>query len=234
MSAKYYVVTFIPESKFGTISKKTYSKKHAYEMYHKLKEEIGEIRPGYLQVVEILENDQERYVCRYKTGRNRDGKALIDRIKKDIKMLKKLYNQDYLTDMVSATSKEISNMTHGLEIVDTTLVNEEDLYKYVFDKLEIVNMLRRQYKTDLHDATQIYETLNALFTNADKIAKALSNMKQYRLVADTKKLNPAQIAYLESLGIDTDAYIGKNVTPEDVLPLSKLVEPIKVNKRDDK
>ena len=54
MVAVQYKISFVPESNYGCIVKKTHNRKEAYAIYRELKEQIGEIRPGQLCIFEIL------------------------------------------------------------------------------------------------------------------------------------------------------------------------------------
>ena len=95
MAAIQYKISFVPESNYGCIIKRTTSRKEAYTIYRELKAQIGEIRPGYLSIFEILDDGTERYLCRYQTGRNRNGKLLSKELQKQVKHLCKIYNQEY-------------------------------------------------------------------------------------------------------------------------------------------
>jgi hypothetical protein len=117
MSTVQYKISFVPESNYGCIIKKTHNRKEAYAIYRELKAQVGEIRPGQLAIFEILDDGTERYLCRYKTGKGRNGKLIVQDIKKTVKKLAKVYNIDYLNDKVSEYSKLQSNLLHGIELM---------------------------------------------------------------------------------------------------------------------
>ena len=225
MAAVQYKISFVPESNYGCIVKRTVNRKEAYAIYREMKAELGEIRPGYLSVFEILDDGTERYLCRYQTGKSRNGKLITQNIKKQVKQLNKVYNQEYLNNKMSEYSKEQSNLLHGIELVDMSKVDPYVFSKHVIEKQETVAHMRRQYKSDLYDARAIENDLRELQRIVNRINTTLNNQKQYRLVTDVNKPNQAQIDYLEALGIDVGAYC-HNATPEEVLPLNALVKSI--------
>lgn len=225
MSTVQYKISFVPESNYGCIIKKTHNRKEAYAIYRELKAQVGEIRPGQLAIFEILDDGTERYLCRYKTGKERNGKLIVQDIKKTVKKLAKVYNVDYLNDKVSEYSKLQSNLLHGIELMDMSKVDPYIFAKHVVEKQEQVAHLRRQYKSDLYDARTLEQDLKDLQKLVNKISSNITNLKQYRLVTDVNKPNQAQIDYLESLGIDVGAYC-HNANPEEVLPLGDLIKPI--------
>lgn len=222
MAAVQYKICFVPESNYGCITKKTTNRKEAYAIYREMKAEIGEVRPGYLSVFEVLDDGTERYLCRYQTGKNRNGKLLTKELKKQVKELCKIYNQEYLNAKMSEYSKQQSNLLHGIELMDMTKVDPYEFAKHVIEKQELTAHLRRQYKNDLYEAKSIERDLEDLKKVVNRLATALTNIKQYRIVADANKPSDIQISYLESLGIDVGAYC-HNANPEEVLPLRDLV-----------
>ena len=226
MAAIQYKISFVPESNYGCITKKTTNRKEAYAIYREMKQQIGEIRPGQLCIFEILDDGTERYLCRYRTGQNRNGKVIVQDIKKQIKKLHKIYNPEYLNNKMSEYSKIQSNLIHGIELMDMTKVDPYVFAKHVIEKQEMVAHLRRQYKSDLYDAKTLENDLKDLMKLINKISANITNLKQYRLVTDTNKPNPAQISYLEALGVDVGAYC-HNANPEEVLPLGQLIKDIK-------
>ena len=222
MAAIQYKISFVPESNYGCITKKTTNRKEAYAIYREMKAEIGDIRPGYLSVFEILDDGTERYLCRYQTGKNRNGKLLAKELKSQVKHLCKIYNQEYLNAKMSEFSKEQSNLLHGIELMDMSKVDPYDFCKHVVEKQELTAHLRRQYKNDLYEAKSIERDLEDLKKVVDRLVTSLTNIKQYRIVADANKPTDIQISYLESLGIDVGAYC-HNANPEEILPLRDLV-----------
>lgn len=222
MAAVQYKISFVPESNYGCITKRTTSRKEAYTIYRELKAQIGEIRPGYLSVFEILDDGTERYLCRYQTGKNRNGKLLSKELQKQVKHLCKIYNQEYLNSKMSEYSKEQSNLLHGIELMDMSKVDPYDFCKHVVEKQELTAHLRRQYKNDLYEAKCIERELEDLKKVVKKLITSLTDIKQYRIVADTNKPDNIQISYLESLGIDVGAYC-HNANPEQILPLKDLI-----------
>lgn len=227
MAAIKYKISFVPESKFGCITKTTTSRKEAYAIYRKLKAEVGEIRVGWLSVTEFLDDGTERYLCRYETGKSRNGKLIVQNIKKEVKQLSKVYNQDYLNAKMSEYSKEQSNILHGIELVDMSKIDPTVFCQHIIEKQEVISHLRRQYKNDLYDARMIEANLKELSRILNNLSSTLTGVKQYRIVADVNKPNQASIDYLESLGIDVGAYC-HNANPEEVLPLDEIIKPIEV------
>jgi hypothetical protein len=225
MAAIQYKISFVPESNYGCIIKKTINRKEAYSIYRKLKAEIGEIRIGWLSITELLDDGTERYLCRYETGKNRNGKLIVQNIKEEVKKLSKVYNQEYLNNKMSEYSKEQSNILHGIEIIDMSKIDPYVFFQHVVEKQEVVSHLRRQYKNDLYDARMIDANLKELTKILNNLSSTLAGIKQYRIVADVNKPNQASIDYLESLGIDVGAYC-HNASPEEVLPLEEIVKPI--------
>ena len=225
MAAVQYKISFVPESNYGCIVKKTNNRKEAYAIYREMKEQIGEIRPGELCIFEVLDNGKERYLCRFKTGKNRNGKLIAQDIKKQVKKLNKIYNQDYLNAKMSEYSKLQSNLLHGIELMDMSKVDPYVFAKHVIEKQEIVSHLRRQYKSDLYDARTLENDLKELQKLINKITSSITSLKQYRVVADSNNPSQVQIDYLEALGIDVGAYC-HNANPEEVLPLSDLIKSI--------
>lgn len=226
MAAVQYKISFVPESNYGCITKKTTNRKEAYAIYREMKQQIGEVRPGQLCIFEILDDGTERYLCRYRTGQDRNGKVIVQDIKKQVKKLHKIYNPEYLNNKMSEYSKIQSNLIHGIELMDMTKVDSYVFAKHVIEKQEMVAHLRRQYKSDLYDAKALENDLKDLMKLINKISANITNLKQYRLVTDTNKPNLAQISYLEALGVDVGAYC-HNANPEEVLPLGQLIKDIK-------
>ena len=226
MAAVQYKISFVPESNYGCITKKTTNRKEAYAIYREMKQQIGEVRPGQLCIFEILDDGTERYLCRYRTGQDRNGKVIVQDIKKQVKKLHKIYNPEYLNNKMSEYSKIQSNLIHGIELMDMTKVDSYVFAKHVIEKQEMVAHLRRQYKSDLYDAKALENDLKDLMKLINKISVNITNLKQYRLVTDTNKPNLAQISYLEALGVDVGAYC-HNANPEEVLPLGQLIKDIK-------
>lgn len=225
MTTVQYKISFVPESNYGCITKKTSNRKEAYAIYREIKAQIGDIRPGQLCIFEVLSDGSERYLCRYKTGKERNGKLITQDIKKQVKKLHKVYNQEYLNNKMSEYSKLQSNLLHGIELMDMSKVDPYIFAKHVIEKQEMVAHLRRQYKSDLYDARVLENDLKELMKLVNKISSNITNLKQYRLVTDTNKPSQVQIDYLESLGIDVGAYC-HNANPEEVLPLGNLIKSI--------
>ena len=225
MAAIQYKISFVPESNYGCIVKKTVNRKEAYAIYRELKAELGDIRPGQLCIYEILEDGTERYLCRYATGKSRNGKLLVQDLKKQVKQIAKVYNSEYLNNKVSEYSKIQSNLLHGIELMDMSKVDPYVFAKHVVDKQEQVSHLRRQYKNDLYDAKTLENELKELAKVVNRISTIVNNSRKNRLVTNTNTLSKTQIEYLESLGIDVGAYC-HNASPDEILPLSDVVKPL--------
>lgn len=223
-----YKIMFVPENNYGCITKRTINKKEAYSIYRKLKQELGELRPGELCIFEVKEDGSEQYLCRLKTGKNRNGKLLVQDLKKQIKHLKYVYNVNYLDDKYTNVSNAQLDIIHGLEIVDRTKVNEERLMEYVTNKQEVLAHARRQYKQDLKLAKQLQTEIEALTTHANMIANIMSKQRQEETKCKNS-MNKNMMIYLESLGIDVDEYIN-NANPETTIPFEIIIEPIDVKK----
>ncbi len=232
MATVQYKISFVPESNYGCIVKKTTNRKEAYAIYREMKQQIGEIRPGQLCIFEILADGTERYLCRYRTGKERNGKIIAQDLKKQVKHMLKIYNVDYLNAKVSEYSKMQSNLLHGIELMDMSKVDPYVLSKHIIEKQETISHLRRQYKSDLYDARTLEQDLKELQKLVNKISANITNLKQYRLVTDVNKPSQVQIDYLESLGIDVGAYY-HNANPEEILPLGDLVKPINKESNED-
>lgn len=227
-----YKISFIPESNYGCIVKKTTDRKEAYAIYRELKAEIGELRPGQLAIFEVLADGTERYLCRYQTGKSRNGKLITQSIKSQVKQLSKVYNQEYLNNKMAEFSKAQSNLLHGIELMDMSKVDPYIFSKHVVEKQKMVSHIRRQYKNDLYDARAIENDIKELQKVLNRISATLTNLRQYRLVTDTSNPNQVQIDYLESLGIDVGAYC-HNANPEEILPLGDLVRAFTKNVNED-
>ena len=225
MAAIQYKISFVPESNYGCIVKKTVNRKEAYAIYRELKAELGDIRPGQLCIYEILEDGTERYLCRYATGKSRNGKLLVQDLKKQVKQIAKVYNSEYLNNKVSEYSKIQSNLLHGIELMDMSKVDPYVFAKHVVDKQEQVSHLRRQYKNDLYDAKTLENELKELAKVVNRISTIVNNSRKNRLVTNTNTLSKTQIEYLESLGIDVGDYC-HNASPDEILPLSDVVKPL--------
>ena len=225
MAAIQYKISFVPESNYGCIVKKTTNRKEAYAIYRELKAELGDIRPGQLCIYEILDDGTERYLCRYATGKSRNGRLLVQDLKKQVKHITKIYNAEYLNNKVSEYSKVQSNLLHGIELMDMSKVDPYVFAKHVVEKQEQISHIRRQYKNDLYDAKALEQELKELAKVVNKISTIMNDARKHRLVTNINKPNRSQIEYLESLGIDVGAYC-HNASPEQILPLSDLVKPI--------
>ncbi len=232
MATVQYKISFVPESNYGCIVKKTHNRKEAYAIYREMKAQVGDIRPGQLCIFEVLADGTERYLCRYRTGKERNGKLIAQDLKKQVKHILKVYNVDYLNAKVSEYSKMQSNLLHGIELMDMSKVDPYVLSKHIVEKQETISHLRRQYKSDLYDARTLEQDLKELQKLVNKISANITNLKQYRLVTDVNKPSQVQIDYLESLGIDVGAYY-HNANPEEILPLGDLVKPITKESNED-
>ena len=138
MKVLKYEIRFESENKYGVISKSTHSRKEAYRIYHKIKEEM-EFRLGRVFIVEHYTDGTIGQLCSYHTGRDYDALQLLEEMIKINKQLIKVYNQDFLNEKRSELDKMQNNIEHALEMVDCSKIDDEDRFNaYVIDKMKNV------------------------------------------------------------------------------------------------
>ena len=78
---RYYRVIFTPDTNYGNISAKVYSRKEAYAKYHEIKNIVYNTRPGKLAAFEYILDEtghyKENYLCACRTGKSVDTIAMF-------------------------------------------------------------------------------------------------------------------------------------------------------------
>ena len=199
-----YVVKFIPTNCWGCITETTNNKEEAYKIYHKMKQEV-DIRPGHLFILEINNKGEEKYVCNYKTGKGKNGLEIVEEIKGLLEQLMNLYDVDNLKEKQGEYDKLSTDILHGIEIVDFTKVDEEELMKTVFQQQKVILNARRQYKYLMRDAREIEDNLKSVFKQVNEMERVLRKNERYRN-NDNKK---EKTKYLEKIGMNIDEYFNE-------------------------
>jgi hypothetical protein len=198
-----YVVKFDPDNKWGTITEITENKEEAYRIYHKIKIEV-DVRPGHLYILEINNEGKERYLCNYKTGKDKDGLEIIKEIKRLTEQLMDLYDIDELRKKQSEYDKLSADIMHGIELIDFTKVDEdeEEIIKKIFQQQKVLTNVRRHCKYLIKDSLEIEEQMGCIFNNINSIERILKKNEGYRMKENKKE----RIKYLEKIGIDVTEY----------------------------
>ena len=199
-----YIVKFIPQNEWGCITETTNNKEEAYKIYHKMKQEV-DIRPGHLFILEVNNKGEEKYVCNYKTGKGKNGLELVKEIKGLLEQLMNLYDVDNLKEKQGEYDKLSTDILHGIEIVDFTKVDEEELMKTVFQQQKVILNARRQYKYLMRDAREIEDNLKSVFKQVNEMERVLRKNERYRN-NDNKK---EKTKYLEKIGMNIDKYFNE-------------------------
>lgn len=199
-----YIVKFIPTNCWGCITETTNNKEEAYKIYHKMKQEV-DIRPGHLFILEVNNKGEEKYVCNYKTGKGKNGLELVKEIKGLLEQLMNLYDVDNLKEKQGEYDKLSTDILHGIEIVDFTKVDEEELMKTVFQQQKVILNARRQYKYLMKDAREIDDNLKSVFKQVNEMERVLKKNERYRN-NDNKK---EKTKYLEKIGMNIDEYFNE-------------------------
>jgi predicted phage tail protein len=230
MKVLKYEIRFESENKYGVISKSTHSRKEAYRIYHKIKEEM-EFRLGRVFIVEHYTDGTIGQLCSYHTGRDYDALQLLEEMIKINKQLIKVYNQDFLNEKRSELDKMQNNIEHALEMVDCSKIDDEDKFNaYVVDKMKNVRLIRREIKLRQAVAYKVSGKLNVI---KNELSAARNIVKDR---ADGAKRDNSQdpaniekkIQYLESIGLDAIAYDKES---EDALPKDLDLTPIVLYKK---
>lgn len=208
MKVLKYEVRFESDNKYGVISKTTHSRKEAYRLYHKIKEEM-EFRLGKVYVVEHYTDGSIGRLCTYNTGQKYDAIKIVDEMIKLNKQLSKIYNQQFLSDKRSELDKMQNNIQHALEMIDYSKVGDEDKFNtYVMDKMKNIRLIRREIKNREDMAVRISHKLTNTRNELSAMKAIMKNREQGNL-KDTSN-DPANIekrtAYLESIGLDPTVY----------------------------
>ena len=199
-----YIVKFIPTNCWGCITETTNNKEEAYKIYHKMKQEV-DIRPGHLFILEVNNKGEEKYVCNYKTGKGKNGLELVKEIKGLLEQLMNLYDVDNLKEKQGEYDKLSTDILHGIEIVDFTKVDEEELMKTVFQQQKVILNARRQYKYLMRDAREIDDNLKSVFKQVNEMERVLKKNEKYRN-NDNKK---EKTKYLEKIGMNIEEYFNE-------------------------
>ena len=199
-----YIVKFIPQNEWGCITETTNNKEEAYKIYHKMKQEV-DIRPGHLFILEVNNKGEEKYLCNYKTGKGKNGLEIVHEIKGLLEQLMNLYDVDNLKEKQGEYDKLSTDILHGIEIVDFTKVDEEELMKTVFQQQKVILNARRQYKYLMRDAREIEDNLKSVFKQVNEMERVLRKNERYRN-NDNKK---EKTKYLEKIGMNIDKYFNE-------------------------
>ena len=197
-------IYFIPTNCWGCITETTNNKEEAYKIYHKMKQEV-DIRPGHLFILEVNNKGEEKYVCNYKTGKGKNGLEIVEEIKGLLEQLMNLYDVDNLKEKQGEYDKLSTDILHGIEIVDFTKVDEEELMKTVFQQQKVILNARRQYKYLMRDAREIEDNLKSVFKQVNEMERVLRKNERYRN-NDNKK---EKTKYLEKIGMNIDEYFNE-------------------------
>ena len=88
---RYYRVIFTPDTNYGNISAKVYSRKEAYTKYHEIKNIVYNTRPGKLAAFEYILDEtghyKENYLCACRTGKSVDTIAIFNNIDKELQQI---------------------------------------------------------------------------------------------------------------------------------------------------
>lgn len=208
----YYLVVFEPVE-YGVIKYKTYSRKEAYSLYHRLKDTMAN-RPGRVYAMEYihLRDDQykEQYLCSVRTGKENDGKYIIEHMMEELKHLQYIYDQSALETRIDKLSDLELNIIHGVELLDGTKV-PSDIEHIIVDNMQITSAARRGNKHMLADAKSINPKLRELYNILRSIGDKLDNNREYRKENKGKGKKAtndkeARNRYLSTLGINIEAY----------------------------
>lgn len=200
-----YIVKFMPTNCWGCITEKTNSKEEAYRIYHKMKLEV-DIRPGHLFILEINNKGEEKYLCNYKTGKEKDGLEIIKEIKGLMEQLISLYDLENIKAKQSEYDKLSTDILHGIEIIDFEKVDEDEVMRAVFQQQKVMLNVRRQYKYLMQDAREINKNLEETFHQVNTMERILKKNERYRN-NDNKK---EKQKYLEKIGMNIDEYFSEN------------------------
>ena len=216
---RYYRVIFTPDTNYGNISAKVYSRKEAYAKYHEIKNVVYNTRPGKLAVFEYLLTEtghyKENYLCACRTGKSVDTIAIFNNIDKELQQISQIYNGYKIEQVKEHQSKEELNIIHGIEYVDLSLLSDEQKLN-ILDKIQIASNLRRQAKNEQQDYKDIQDDLVKMKAALKVIERKLNDNLVFRKKStiDSKgtKKSGSSIAiemYLESIGINANEYLKK-------------------------
>ena len=232
MMKNYYNIVFEPEV-YGIITYRAQTRGMAYELYHRLKDTVGN-RPGRLYVKEFIwkpetQSYKEQYLCSYQTGKNKNGRLMIEHMLDEIRYLTdEIYNQKVLQKRVDELSQLETNMLHGIELLDSIKAPKhcKDL---IVDNIQMSQAVRRGQKHLLEDTKSMGPKLKEIENILKSARDKLNNNKDWRKEekAKAKGNNEARKRYLTSLGINIEAY-DENDTDNMIDPnmIIKLIKDI--------
>ena len=215
---RYYRVIFTPDTNYGNISMKLYSRKEALAKYHEIKNIVYDSRPGRLKLYEYILTEtghyREVYMANCKTGKKVDAIAIFKNIDKELQQISSIYNNHKMEQVKENQSKQELNIVHGIEYVDMSLLTVEEKLA-ILDKMQIASSLRRQAKNEQQDYKDIQDDLIKMKAALKTIERKLNDNLIYRKGSsnsqNTKK-SGALVAiemYLESLGLNPKEYLAK-------------------------
>lgn len=216
---RYYRVIFTPDTNYGNISTKVYSRKEAYAKYHEIKNIVYNTRPGKLAAFEYILDEtghyKENYLCVCRTGKSVDTIAIFNNIDKELQQISQIYNGHKIEQVTEHQSKEQLNIIHGVEYVDLSLLSDEQKLN-ILDKIQITSNLRRQAKNEQQDYKDIQDDLVKMKAALKVIERKLNDNLVFRKKSTidskgTKKSGSlaAIEVYLESIGLDAKEYLKK-------------------------
>lgn len=216
---RYYRVIFIPDTNYGNISAKVYSRKEAYAKYHEIKNIVYNTRPGKLAAFEYTLDEtghyKENYLCACRTGKSVDTIAIFKNIDKELQQISQIYNGCKIEQIKEHQSKEELNILHGVEYVDLSLLSDEQKLN-ILDKIQIASNLRRQAKNEQQDYKDIQDDLVKMKAALKVIERKLNDNLVFRKKSTvdskgTKKSGSltAIEMYLESIGLNANEYLRK-------------------------
>lgn len=216
---RYYRVIFTPDTNYGNISAKVYSRKEAYAKYHEIKNIVYNTRPGKLAAFEYILDEtghyKENYLCACRTGKSVDTIAIFKNIDKELQQISQIYNGCKIEQVKEHQSKEELNIIHGVEYVDLSLLSDEQKLN-ILDKIQVASNLRRQAKNEQQDYKDIQDDLVKMKAALKAIERKLNDNLVFRKKSTidskgTKKSGSlaAIEVYLESIGLDAKEYLKK-------------------------
>lgn len=216
---RYYRVIFTPDTNYGNISAKVYSRKEAYAKYYEIKNIVYNTRPGKLAAFEYILDEtghyKENYLCACRTGKSVDTISIFNNIDKELQQISQIYNGYKIEQVKEHQSKEELNIIHGVEYVDFSLLSDEQKLN-ILDKIQVASNLRRQAKNEQQDYKDIQDDLVKMKAALKVIERKLNDNLVFRKKSTidskgTKKSGSlaAIEVYLESIGLDAKEYLKK-------------------------
>jgi hypothetical protein len=213
---RFYKVIFTPDTNYGNISIKTYTKKEAFAKYYEIKNIVYDTRPGRLKVFEYrldeTGNYTESYVCNCRTGKKVDAIAIFNNIDKELQQISNIYNGPRMEREKELQSKEELNIIHGVEYLDLSLLSDAEKIA-ILDKIQIASSLRRQAKNNKQDYKDIADELVKMKAALKCVERKLNDNLMFRrnsVDSNNTKKPGCRVAiemYLESLGLDPKNYL---------------------------